>query len=276
VSEQVIAYHPEFARLPDADGKTLGTDAALLLSQAVWLAANRADAQGWAEWTMAQCEEQTGLTRRQQQRILPMLESAGILKTDRRGEKGTRHIRLCGLFARKVQTEKHETCKQESENEMSLHERCKQENPDSTKGANRKARNVQTEPASLPTKESKTLKESPPYISPQKGEPRQARTVFVPPALEEVAAYMAEIGVPYLAEQWLAYYQANGWKVGRNPMKDWKASCRTWKANEKNGTRGSPARTTAVVSSRTLADLAAEEGEAARQWFAKRSVNNGR
>jgi hypothetical protein len=276
VSEQVIAYRPEFARLPDADGKPLGTDAALLLSQAVWLAANRADAQGWAEWTLAQCEDQTGLTRRQQQRILPMLEAAGILKTDRRGEKGVRHIRLCGQFARKVQTEKHETCKQESENEMSLHETCKQENPDSTKGANRKARNVQTEPLPVSTKDIKTLKESPPYISPQKGEPRQARNVFVPPSLEEVSAYLAEIGVPHLAEQWLAYYQANGWKIGRNPMKDWRASCRTWKANERANVRGSPARAAPVQSNRTMADLAAEEGEALRRIFEKRGVQNGR
>ena len=24
------------------------------------------------------------------------------------------------------------------------------------------------------------------------------------------------------------YYAANGWKVGRNPMKDWKAATRNW------------------------------------------------
>ena len=29
------------------------------------------------------------------------------------------------------------------------------------------------------------------------------------------------------------YYEANGWKVGRNPMKDWKAAVRTWEKRDK-------------------------------------------
>jgi hypothetical protein len=28
------------------------------------------------------------------------------------------------------------------------------------------------------------------------------------------------------------YYSSNGWKVGRNPMKDWKAAVRTWERSE--------------------------------------------
>ena len=27
------------------------------------------------------------------------------------------------------------------------------------------------------------------------------------------------------------YYTANGWRVGKNPMRDWKAACRTWVRN---------------------------------------------
>jgi len=34
-----------------------------------------------------------------------------------------------------------------------------------------------------------------------------------------------------IAENWLNHYEANGWKVGKNAMKDWKASVRTWKLN---------------------------------------------
>ena len=30
---------------------------------------------------------------------------------------------------------------------------------------------------------------------------------------------------------WFAHYEANGWRVGRNPMKDWKAAIRTWQHN---------------------------------------------
>ena len=37
------------------------------------------------------------------------------------------------------------------------------------------------------------------------------------------------------AEKWFNYYSANGWKVGKNPMKDWKAAVRTWERSEQGG-----------------------------------------
>ena len=51
---------------------------------------------------------------------------------------------------------------------------------------------------------------------------------FVKPTLEEVRAYCIERGKGVDAEKWYNHYTANGWKVGRNPMKDWKAAVRTW------------------------------------------------
>ncbi|MFZ9377098.1 MAG: hypothetical protein ACO25K_08235, partial [Candidatus Fonsibacter ubiquis] len=35
-------------------------------------------------------------------------------------------------------------------------------------------------------------------------------------------------------EKFFKYYEANGWKVGKNPMKDWKACIRTWESNNYN------------------------------------------
>lgn len=55
---------------------------------------------------------------------------------------------------------------------------------------------------------------------------------FVPPTVEEVDAYCKERGNQVDPQRFVDYYEANGWKVGRNPMKDWKAAVRTW---EKNG-----------------------------------------
>jgi len=52
-----------------------------------------------------------------------------------------------------------------------------------------------------------------------------------PESIEQVREYMASIGMPDRAEQWMAHYESNGWKVGRNAMKDWKAAVRTWKTN---------------------------------------------
>ena len=57
---------------------------------------------------------------------------------------------------------------------------------------------------------------------------------FKVPKLEEVRAYCAERGGRVDPEKWLAYYQSNGWRVGRNPMKDWKAAVRTWEKSEFN------------------------------------------
>ena len=58
---------------------------------------------------------------------------------------------------------------------------------------------------------------------------------FVKPTLEEVQAYCQERGNKVDAQRWYDYYSSNGWKVGRNPMKDYKAAIRTWERGVTNG-----------------------------------------
>ena len=60
-----------------------------------------------------------------------------------------------------------------------------------------------------------------------------AKPRFVPPTLEEVTAYCRERNNGISAESFIDYYTANGWKVGGNPMRDWKAAVRTWEARRK-------------------------------------------
>lgn len=55
--------------------------------------------------------------------------------------------------------------------------------------------------------------------------------VFIPPTVEEVAAYCKERNNGINPERFVDYYESNGWKVGRNSMKDWKAAVRTWERN---------------------------------------------
>lgn len=58
---------------------------------------------------------------------------------------------------------------------------------------------------------------------------------FVPPTLEEVQAYCKERHYGTLdvsPQRFIDYYTSNGWKVGRNPMKDWKAAVRNWARGE--------------------------------------------
>jgi hypothetical protein len=54
---------------------------------------------------------------------------------------------------------------------------------------------------------------------------------FVKPTIEDVKTYMKEQGMNDISERWMSHYESNGWLVGKNKMKDWKASVRTWKLN---------------------------------------------
>ena len=55
---------------------------------------------------------------------------------------------------------------------------------------------------------------------------------FTPPTFDEVKAYCIERKNNVDAQRFIDYYTANGWKVGRNSMKDWKATVRTWEKNQ--------------------------------------------
>ena len=48
------------------------------------------------------------------------------------------------------------------------------------------------------------------------------------PTLEEVKEYASEKARPEEAEPFYDFYESNGWKVGKNPMRDWQASFRNW------------------------------------------------
>ena len=58
---------------------------------------------------------------------------------------------------------------------------------------------------------------------------------FNKPTIEDVKAYCQERNKGVDAQKWYDYYSANGWKVGKNPMKDWKAAVRTWERSGNNG-----------------------------------------
>ena len=55
---------------------------------------------------------------------------------------------------------------------------------------------------------------------------------FTPPSVEEVKAYAREKDYHFDAEAFVAFYQSKGWKVGNQPMKDWKSATVTWEKRE--------------------------------------------
>ena len=68
---------------------------------------------------------------------------------------------------------------------------------------------------------------------------------FTPPTKQDVMDYCQEKGYTDVdVERFMNYYTSNGWMVGKNKMKDWKAAMRNWarkdmaaKPNNTNGNR---------------------------------------
>lgn len=61
-----------------------------------------------------------------------------------------------------------------------------------------------------------------------------AKKRFTPPTTKEVSEYCIERGNNIDPEQFVAFYESKGWKVGNNHMKDWKSAIITWEKREKN------------------------------------------
>lgn len=51
---------------------------------------------------------------------------------------------------------------------------------------------------------------------------------FSPPSRDDVEAYCQEEGLKIDTARFVDYYTSNGWMVGKNPMKDWRAAVRNW------------------------------------------------
>jgi hypothetical protein len=56
---------------------------------------------------------------------------------------------------------------------------------------------------------------------------------FTQPTVDEVKAYCVERGNGIDAEQFVDFYEARGWYIGKNKMKSWKAAVRTWERRDK-------------------------------------------
>ena len=63
---------------------------------------------------------------------------------------------------------------------------------------------------------------------------------FVPPTLDEIKDYCLERNNNVDPQRFYDFYEAKGWYVGKNKMKDWKAAVRTWeRSNQSNNSNHS-------------------------------------
>lgn len=58
-------------------------------------------------------------------------------------------------------------------------------------------------------------------------------TRFAPPSVADVNDYINEKGYQVDADAFVSFYESNGWMVGKNKMKDWKAAVRTWNGRDR-------------------------------------------
>ena len=54
---------------------------------------------------------------------------------------------------------------------------------------------------------------------------------FKKPSVDEIRTFVSKESLNVEPERFCAYYESVGWRVGKNPMKSWKAACRTWDIN---------------------------------------------
>lgn len=87
-----------------------------------------------------------------------------------------------------------------------------------------------TQPNTNATNKNK-IKET---IKEKENKKKSAQMRFTPPTLDEVREFIADNGYTLVnAEAFYNHYEAIGWKVGKNAMKDWHAAVRGWQSREK-------------------------------------------
>jgi hypothetical protein len=72
--------------------------------------------------------------------------------------------------------------------------------------------------------------------APAPKEPKAKRVRFSKPTVEEWTEYASTMPNPLTENQAIGawdHYEANGWRVGRNPMVDWRATLRRWGRNQR-------------------------------------------
>lgn len=66
------------------------------------------------------------------------------------------------------------------------------------------------------------------------------RQRFSPPSVDEVRSFCEEQKISIDAVRFVSFYESNGWRVGRNPMKSWQAAVRSWSRKDETQMRSIP------------------------------------
>lgn len=92
------------------------------------------------------------------------------------------------------------------------------------------------------------VNEIPPEVEEEKEVEGKLNRAFAPPTKEEVILVMSDKLDDFTAmgegEKFFNYYESNGWKVGKNKMKNWKAAAANWIKNISNFNKNGQSKTT--------------------------------
>ena len=102
---------------------------------------------------------------------------------------------------------------------------------DFQKKENEFTENVQPIPITIPNTIPDTIPDIKKEIYKEKNTKR-----FVKPSIEDIKEYVFENSLNVDCEYFYDYYQSNGWTVGKNHMKDWKATLRNWSRRNQKST----------------------------------------
>lgn len=64
--------------------------------------------------------------------------------------------------------------------------------------------------------------------------PIKRKGTNIPPSIDEVQQYIQDKQYRIDLDCFMSHYESNGWKVGKNKMKNWQAAVRTWQARNNN------------------------------------------
>jgi len=89
---------------------------------------------------------------------------------------------------------------------------------------------------------------------------------FTPPTIEEVKEFCLERKNTINPEAFVAFYDSKGWKIGKEPMRDWRKCMITWEINEKEkeknaNIRASPNKIRCEKTFSEIVEEAEERGE---------------
>ena len=234
----VVAYKVAYCYLPGSDPVV-----AVFLSQvAYWCGRSMT---GWCWITHEKMEEQTGLSRKQQDRAADVLSSIGVLTKTLKGVPAKIHYSVdFDMLDILVRTSLDVPNGQAVMSEMVKHtiEKITEENTTTYVFAPTEAAEPQS--AGIATAVTAQAQTSPqPQAREEQIAPRRARSspppssAAPPPSQEELSDYMKETWpwIPALEyEKCHAHHQARGWVDGKNkPWKDWRAVAKTWITNWK-------------------------------------------